>query len=39
MWSVRISTDYRALGFRDGDVIVWFWIGSHADYDDLIARS
>jgi hypothetical protein len=21
---------------RDGDVIVWFWIGSHADYDRLL---
>ena len=39
VWSARISIDYRALGVRDGDVIVWFWIGSHADYDDLIARS
>lgn len=38
VWSVRISIDYRALGVRDGDVIVWFWVGSHADYDDLIAR-
>ena len=39
VWSVRISIDYRALGARDGDVIVWFWIGSHADYDKLISRS
>jgi hypothetical protein len=33
LWSVRISDDYRALGRRRGDVILWFFIGSHADYD------
>jgi hypothetical protein len=27
-----------ALGIRDGDEIVWFWIGSHAEYDRLIER-
>ncbi len=36
--SVRITTAYRALGVRDGDTIVWFWIGSHADYDRLVSR-
>lgn len=36
--SVRITRDYRALGIRDDDVIVWFWIGSHAEYDRLISR-
>jgi len=37
VYSVRISLDYRALGVRDGDTVVWFWIGSHADYDRLLA--
>jgi hypothetical protein len=27
---------YRALGVRRDDTIVWFWIGSHADYDKLL---
>jgi hypothetical protein len=35
-WSVRIGRYYRAIGARDGDVIRWFWIGSHADYDKLV---
>ena len=38
-WSVRIIGDYRALGARrppTGDEIVWFWIGTHNDYDKLI---
>jgi hypothetical protein len=33
---VRIGLAYRALGVRDGDDVVWFWIGSHADYDQLL---
>lgn len=36
VWSVRINHNYRALGKRDGNVIVWFWIGTHADYDRLL---
>ena len=33
VYSVRIGLGYRALGVLDGSVIIWFWIGSHADYD------
>jgi hypothetical protein len=39
IWSVRVSAQYRALGARrrsDPDLIVWFWIGTHNDYDKLI---
>jgi hypothetical protein len=35
--SVRVSRSYRALGHRREDMIVWFWIGSHAQYDRLIS--
>jgi hypothetical protein len=38
IYSARISRSYRALGVRDGDVVVRFWIGSHDDYERLIAR-
>jgi len=34
--SVRIGFVYRALGVLDGSDIIWFWIGSHADYDQLL---
>ncbi len=38
-WSVRISGGYRAVGRRvDNDTIVWFFIGSHADYDQLLSN-
>ena len=38
IYSVRVSKDYRALGLLEDDTIIWFWIGSHADYDELISR-
>ena len=34
-WSVRVGLGYRALGVLEESVIVWFWIGSHAEYDRL----
>ncbi len=35
-WSARIGLRYRALAVEtDGDLL-WFWIGSHADYDAMI---
>ena len=37
IYCVRIGLGYRALGVRDRDEIIWFWIGSHADYDRLLA--
>jgi hypothetical protein len=38
IFSARINMDYRAVGLIDGDEITWFWIGSHADYDNLLKR-
>lgn len=35
-WSVRIGQHYRALAVEAPDGLVWFWIGSHADYDRLV---
>jgi hypothetical protein len=34
-WSVRVGIHHRALGFEVADGILWFWIGSHAEYDRL----
>ena len=36
IYSVRVNLGYRALGVKDGDTIIWFWIGTHTDYDELI---
>ena len=35
-WSVRIGLRYRALAVEMDDDLLWFWIGSHAEYDKLI---
>ncbi|WP_446686515.1 ParE family toxin-like protein [Rhizobium laguerreae] len=35
-WSARVGASWRALAVSDGDDIIWFWIGSHADYDKLL---
>jgi mRNA-degrading endonuclease RelE of RelBE toxin-antitoxin system len=37
IYSVRIGVDYRAVGVCQGDDIIWFWIGSHEDYDRLLS--
>lgn len=36
IFSVRITRDYRAVGVLAGDEVVWFWIGSHAEYEQLL---
>ena len=36
--SVRVGIAYRALGVEDSESIVWFWIGSHVEYERLINR-
>ena len=34
--SVRIGLEYRALAVMEEDRIVWYWIGSHSEYDRLV---
>jgi hypothetical protein len=36
IYSARIGLDYRALAVLKKDHIVWYWIGSHSDYDRLV---
>jgi hypothetical protein len=38
IYSVRVGLGYRAVGVRDGDTMIWYWIGSHADYDELLKQ-
>ena len=38
IYSVRIGIGYRALGLWEEDQIDWFWIGPHAEHDDLLKR-
>lgn len=35
-WSARVGKSWRALAIQDREDLIWFWIGSHADYDKLV---
>ncbi|MFL5329112.1 MAG: hypothetical protein ACJ8C4_09355 [Gemmataceae bacterium] len=35
-YSARVGIGYRAVGVMGGDTIIWFWIGTHAEYDRLL---
>ncbi|MBW4650043.1 MAG: hypothetical protein KME06_15325 [Kastovskya adunca ATA6-11-RM4] len=37
IYSARISRSYRAVGQLEGDTVIWFWVGSHAEYDRLLS--
>lgn len=36
-WSARVGRKYRALALETDGGFLWYWIGSHADYDQLIS--
>ena len=36
IYSVRINKDYRAVGQLYKDTVIWFWIGSHSEYETLL---
>jgi hypothetical protein len=38
LWSIRIGNNYRALARRHGDLVVWFWIGTHEEYNNFIKQ-
>ena len=38
-YSVRVGIGWRAVGvMKDSETIVWFWIGSHSNYDKLLKQ-
>lgn len=36
VYSARIGLEYRALAIMKKDRLVWYWIGSHPEYDRLV---
>jgi hypothetical protein len=34
--SARIGISYRALAIEVPDGLLWFWIGTHSEYDKLV---
>ena len=37
IWSARVTLNYRALAVKRSYGVLWFWIGDHKDYENLIA--
>ena len=37
-WSVRIGDHYRAIAQKHSDLVVWFWIGTHEDYNEFVRQ-
>lgn len=38
VFSVRITKDYSAVGIIQEEDIVWFWIGTHSEYNNLLKQ-
>jgi hypothetical protein len=36
IWSARVSLSHRALAIKRPNGFLWFWIGDHNTYDNLI---
>jgi hypothetical protein len=36
--AVSVGRRYRALYVRDGGTNVWYWIGSHEDYNNFVGK-
>jgi hypothetical protein len=36
IYSARVGIGYRAAAVVRGNRTIWFWIGTHAEYDELI---
>jgi len=36
-WSARVGLHYRALAVEQENVMLWFWIGTHAVYNRLVS--
>lgn len=36
IYSVRVSINYRAICLKESDTYIWFWIGTHSEYDKVI---
>jgi ribosomal protein S18 acetylase RimI-like enzyme len=38
IYSARIGLHWRALAMVEEDTAIWWWIGSHAEYDALLKQ-
>lgn len=38
IYSIRVGIGWRACGIKESNTMVWFWIGSHEDYNNLLKK-
>ena len=38
IYSVRIDLNWRTVGTLQKDMMIWFWVGSHRDYEKLLSQ-
>ena len=36
IFAARVGLGHRALAIVDGETAIWFWIGPHSEYDQLL---
>lgn len=36
IYSARVDLNWRVVGVMKDDAVVWFWVGSHSDYERLL---
>lgn len=36
LWSARVGLHHRAVAVDAPDGLLWFWIGTHAEYDTVV---
>jgi hypothetical protein len=37
-WAVHVTRRYCAIYLPDGNENVWYWIGSHEDYNSFVGK-
>ena len=35
-WSARVGLHHRAIAVDAADGVLWFWIGTHGEYDKIV---
>lgn len=38
IYSARVDLDWRSLCLLEDDTAIWFWVGSHDEYEALLKR-
>jgi hypothetical protein len=36
IYSARVDLDWRAVGILEDNILIWFWVGPHQQYEALL---